>query len=242
MTAKVDGVRGLWISLLDLIFPPRCGGCGKRGVWFCSSCEQILSLPSYLPCLVCGRPAIQGFTHFKCQKRVYPERLLPAYRYEGRWRKAILRLKYKGEKVLASDLSSLAWNSWQAQGLTIVPRTVLIPVPLHPVRERQRGFNQSYLLAKGLSEIATIPLVSLGLRRVRKTAPQVGLTRKGRLENLKGVFKCPRPELVSGKEILLIDDVVTTGATLLEAGRVLKKAGADKVTALALAFEEPRSF
>jgi ComF family protein len=109
---------------------------------------------------------------------------------------------------------------------------LVAPVPLHPKRLRARGFNQALLLARGLSDT---PVAREALTRVRHTAPQVGLNPKERRENVKGAFAVPEPAGVKGKNVLLLDDLYTTGATVRECARVLRRAGAHRVDVLTVA-------
>lgn len=111
----------------------------------------------------------------------------------------------------------------------------LVPIPLHPKRKRKRGFNQAAVLARKLSRLIAIPWSESALRRVRDTAPQVGLSDSERLRNLHAAFECEDHALVAGKRLLLIDDVMTTGATLASAAAALVSAGATRVSALTLA-------
>ena len=113
---------------------------------------------------------------------------------------------------------------------------LIVPLPLHPRRLRARGFNQSELIAAKLAEILAIPVLPRALRRKRNTPFQIkARTRAGRARNVKGAFVAPEQDLVRGKRVLLIDDTITTGATLTEAARVLREAGAKKVDAFVLA-------
>lgn len=112
---------------------------------------------------------------------------------------------------------------------------MIVPVPLHKTRLRERGFNQSLLLSKGLAKIYGLHVDYLNLKRIRATAPQINLKGKGRLKNVRGAFAAENSLAFKHKKILLIDDVHTTGATIAECGRVLKKAGAESVDALTLA-------
>jgi len=114
-------------------------------------------------------------------------------------------------------------------------RDVIIPVPLHPSRLRQRGFNQSALLAQEMSRMLCVPVDLFSLRKIRATPPQVGLTMKERTKNVKGTFHVINGDHVKGKKVLLVDDVFTTGATISECARALRKAGATSVDVLTLA-------
>jgi ComF family protein len=154
--------------------------------------------------------------------------------FEGVTREAIHHLKYRGLKALASPLGSLLADYLHSHPL---PAQVLVPVPLHPRRLRQRGYNQSALLSRELSKSVNLPLVEGCLVRLRNTAAQARAAdaeeRKG---NVEGAFEC-RDERLGGKQVLLIDDVCTTGATLASCASALKAKGAVSVWGLTLARE-----
>jgi len=111
----------------------------------------------------------------------------------------------------------------------------IVPVPLHPVREKERGFNQSQVLAKRLSEIKKIQLLDKRLVKVKNIPPQTSLQANERARNVRGAFKVKRPETVKDKVILLVDDVYTTGSTLRECSLALREAGAKEVKAMTIA-------
>lgn len=143
----------------------------------------------------------------------------------------IHKLKYKGQFGLArplADLMAQAWRRWQ------LTADLLVPVPLHPERERTRGYNQSALLVSHLAGALGIPAEMKALCRAKNTRPQVGLNAVERQENMRGAFTAVSPD-VQGKNILLVDDVCTTGATLASAAEALLEAGANSVSAYCLA-------
>jgi ComF family protein len=147
---------------------------------------------------------------------------------------AIHRLKYGGKTSLSKPLSALArdtfYQFWDAGSIDL-----FLPVPLHIRRLRERGFNQAHLVNKKWSRLEGIPLDGLTLSRSRWTEPQTSLARAERRKNVKGAFSLRHPDRVRGRRILLVDDVLTTGATINECARVLMKAGAECVDVLTLA-------
>ena len=149
--------------------------------------------------------------------------------YEGTLREAIHKFKYEGKTALAEPL-----GDWLA-ALASKECHLIIPVPLHKRRLRERGFNQSLLLAKRLGRALKLPVDYQSLIRTRPTPPQINLSREERLRNVRGAFAIGDRSKVSGRSILLIDDVITSGATVGECARTLLKAGAASVEVLALA-------
>jgi ComF family protein len=146
-------------------------------------------------------------------------------------REAIHRLKYSNSQDLAIPLGEMMVSYWQDVHL---PAEVIVPVPLHARRLRERGYNQAALLARELGKGVGLPVLESALVRVRETSPQIDLNAKERKENVQGAFRCPDDQL-AGKSVLLLDDVYTTGATLEACSLALKQRGARAVWALTLA-------
>lgn len=191
----------------------------------CDRCQRSLSLAVSSPdaTALCG-PCRQGETEF--------DRLRVFGAYDAELRQLIVLLKYNGLRPLAGPLAGwLALVATQHPALADVD--ALVPVPLHPRRERQRGYNQAELLARELSRWLKRPVETGWLERVKDTPSQTGLTHAQREENVRGAFAA-RSKLDS-RRILLVDDVCTTGATLNACARVLKAAGAETVQALTVA-------
>lgn len=208
------------MQLLDLLFPPRCAGCGRGGQWFCQQCRaEIMPVPSGLPAP--GSLAglwIAGF-------------------YVHPLDQAIRALKYRGKRRMAEPLGLLLAETYRREARLRLPPDALLPVPLHRLRLAERGYNQSALLARVVSRELGLPLVEDALSRVRNTPHQVGLAgRQTRRKNVAGAFACrPGHPLVEGRRVVLLDDVCTTGATLAACAEALLAAGACEVWGLALA-------
>lgn len=201
-------------SLFQVLAPRRCAGCDgclpAAGPAFCPACAPLLERPPEAQ-----RP---------------PGLLAAAFLYGGPLADAILRLKYAGRTDLARGLGDLLADT----ALPYAGRVDrVIPLPLHPARLRERGFNQSALLSAPVARAIGVPLDVACLIRVRPTRDQAGLARDGRAENVRGAFSV-RPAADIGR-VLLVDDVRTTGATLAEAAEALLRAGAREVRTLALA-------
>jgi ComF family protein len=186
-------------------------------------------------CPLCGQHYLGGNRCPTCRR--YPlaiDGIVSAYIYEGAIRQAILRLKYHRIWALTDVLGRLLAENTRAY---LVPCDVVIPVPLHIRRRRERGFNQAELLARPIAATVAAPLVPGLLIRNRPTASQTALTARERFENVRHAFTCVQPEAVRGRSVLLVDDVCTTGATLQAAAAALYSAGAVAVHGVTLARE-----
>ena len=185
----------------------------------------------------------------QCRVEEYDFDLARSYGlYAGKLRAAILQLKFRGRERLGRKLGELLVPPWQSvEEFRRAESPLLVPVPLHPSRQRERGFNQAALLTQGLSRrlrrdgAARVPRVDTRcLRRIRATAAQTGLSVQARHENVRGVFAVTSPEQVRDRVVVLVDDVMTTGATLSACARALKAAGPVRVLALTLARATPQ--
>jgi ComF family protein len=237
-------------QLTDIIYPPRCVVCGRflwkgplvretRSAFFCPDCMADFHCISSPLCPICGQPfSSEVMEDHLCEdclrKRPFYEAAWAPYRYEGAILKGIHRLKYGAKGFLADALGPLL-AQFAKERLDGSRSVLIMPVPLHPKRLRERGFNQSLLLARHVSRRIHIDLDFLSLRRVRYTPPQASLAKHQRLQNVQGAFELKNSDAVKGRSILLVDDVVTTGNTLNECARILRKAGAEKVFGLSLA-------
>jgi len=235
-------------QFLDIIYPPRCALCcrfissgekRRQPKHICDHCIQALMPITHPLCTVCGVPfpSTSGTDHpcENCVRKMPWYNLMRApYVYAGPLMNAIHRFKYNAETHLASPLGGLL--SAFAKTLLPCPKEfVTVPVPLHKHRLRERGFNQSLLLAKVVSSGLETSLDFLSLIRKKDTISQTGLGGKERRSNVTNAFSVTSAAMFRGKKVLLIDDVLTTGCTLNECARTLKKSGALEVVCLALA-------
>jgi ComF family protein len=224
-------VRTLIRAALDLIYPPRCVTCGQLGAWLCARCLGDMPVIREPLCSRCGKPLQAPGLCVACVQSTWP---LSAIRslspHVPPLREAIHALKYEGARVLAEPLGELLAEFWPKTGIRA---EVVVPVPLHKVRERQRGYNQSLLLAQAFGKQAALPVHTRAVARERNTRSQVGLSPDERWANVWGAFRCLTEEL-RGAHTLLIDDVLTTGATLEACAAALLEAGSAEVYALTL--------
>lgn len=231
--------------LVDLLFPKFCLGCNIEGTYLCEDCKAALDILQFSYCL-CNKNPLRLPEAGKCgkcrSKKLSGLFYALSYQENPLTKKLIHQFKYPPYiKELSRPLSeliiehfSLLNKGWQK----VLENAVLIPVPLDKKKMKRRGFNQAEEIARNLSEILKIPLISNNLIKIKKTLPQVELSEKEREENIKNAFLCRNPEEIKKKKILLIDDVYTTGSTMEECARVLKTAGAKEVWGVAIAREE----
>jgi ComF family protein len=227
-------------SLLNLFFPPQCMVCDvlvpTHGT-LCMDCWNSVPFISEPMCACCGLPlefAVDENTLCGECLREHPpySRARAAFVYNDTSRMLVLKLKYQDEMYLAP-----IFGPWlRSAGAELLRASdVIIPVPLHYWRMVGRRYNQSLLLARAIASDGGIPVIADGLKRIRHTKQQAGLTRPQRQKNVKNAFAANRPERIKNKSILLIDDVMTTGATLAACTETLLKAGASQVNVLTLA-------
>jgi len=233
-------------AAVNLLFPPHCVACHRFGAWLCAACVNKIETIGPPVCPRCGMPSEQALATAarddiprpecdRCRStRQQIERLRAYAFHSGPLREAIHQFKYQDLRALAAGLGQLMADGWT----TLAPNSgdvdVIVPVPLHPTRERQRGYNQSALLARELGVHLERPVVEDTLLRVKATPPQVGLGTKARQVNVRGAFDCT-DSILGGKRVLLVDDVCTSGSTLEAASAALRNGGVRSIWAYTLA-------
>jgi len=220
----------LLTAVLDVLFPPRCAACATllpgsdapstEGA-LCSTCETTLE-PIQSACERCGLPGPPSLTCVECDRHPPAfDSCRTVWLYGEAIARVLHRFKYEDQPALAGPLGDALAR------LPLPEVDAVVPVPLHPKRRRERTYDQALYLAQRVAEARKLPVEQHLLVRVRSTARQVGQSRAQRVQNIHGAFE-PRGTL-QGKRLLLIDDVVTTGATASECARALKSAGALQV-------------
>ncbi|MFH0905390.1 MAG: ComF family protein [bacterium] len=210
------------------IAPSRCAGCGVVGSWLCESCAGEILWLRQQNCYRCGRLTDGGRTCDNCRRRGALTGVVVAAHFEmGPVRELVHQFKYNGAIELAPILGEMLALAARDNNLS----GAVVPVPLHRKRQRDRGFNQAELLAKHVAGHLGLPYCNI-LRRVKPTITQTELSRPDRMLNVSNAFICAGS---APKEIILIDDVMTTGATLQECAKVLRGAGVKKVQGLVVA-------
>lgn len=226
---------------LDLLFPAQCAGCGSGGAFLCGRCMETVTLvpPS---CIVCKKLAparrkiLAGRTCKPCRKKSHISSFFSPLLYEtGLIRDLVHQLKYRRIREIHIPLAEILARSLRYFAVPIPQDALIVPVPLSPARRRVRGFNQSALIAERLGTELGISVAIDGLKKIKTTTPQMQLAREARLANLIGAFAVTDTAAIQNKTVILLDDVKTTGATLEEAARVLKAAGAKQIWALTVA-------
>jgi ComF family protein len=228
-----EGARRVFKSTLDLIFPPRCVSCGRPGVDLCRECASSFPQVAGPSCPICGQPQPTAGRCERCRRQPPAfSSVRSAFRYDGAVKKAIIAFKYNRRSSLAEPLANAMASALPRPDME---SSLLCAVPLHPQRQRERGFNQAALLAQGLGRCWDIAVADAeALRRVRATPQQVELGYAERQTNVQGAFAAYAP-LVGDRDIVLVDDVCTTGATLDACAEALLVQGARSASAVTLA-------
>jgi ComF family protein len=241
-------LRGLFKGLKDLIYPNCCLVCKNKippadqqqlicaGCWdkleknlppFCASCGRHLT-PEAIEKNACPSCA-------KCEADFYFDRAFSPYTYTGSIKRLIHEFKYSGKDYLGKPLGKLMNTFIRDYKLPIAYLDCVIPIPLHRSRQREREFNQAEILSQEIAREFNKKISTDALIRVKPTKTQTQLTFRERCQNIEKSFSVTKPELIKDANLLLVDDVLTTGATSSEAAKCLKSAGAKKVLLLTLA-------
>ena len=222
---------------VELLFPPVCAGCGRAGFSFCPTCEQAVEPVPEPRCASCGRPQpvpMERCSHCRRHAGGPLLKMRAAALHTHPLREAIHALKYEGRTELAEGLARYLTAAYADPIWRALPRPIdaVTPVPLHPARLAERGYNQSALLAAAFCAVNDLPCRPAWLARARETRQQVGLSPVEREANVAHAFIADPG--AAGKVILLIDDVLTTGATMRACAAALEAAGALAVYGLTL--------
>jgi ComF family protein len=223
-------------NFLDLLFPQRCIFCGKimpPGGKICAGCKTDAYLIGPDICPKCGRDAGKCSCAEDAGALCFDSCIAPFY-YTGSAKSAILRFKFQGLPQNGPFLAKFIYDRIEEKysGLNF---DFISFVPSHPEKKKARGYNQSEILAINAAKYLCLPLEGEVLVKTANKTPQHELTRAERFKNIAGTFSAPKPRTVSGKKILLIDDILTTGSTLGECAKTLKAAGAEEVRAAVFA-------
>jgi ComF family protein len=223
--------------LLDFFFPKKCFGCGKRGRYICDKCFLELERP--VPkCPACDRYSENGFIHQNCKEKLAFANLFCFFRYTGAVRKAILAMKYRFSYDIAGELAERVCRKLKTGNFFVDETPLLVPVPIYGLRKNWRGFNQSEKIGKLVAESMGWRFIPDLLVKSINTSSQTKLGKKERQKNIKGSFDFNSKysaEKMTDCQIIIFDDVFTTGATMNEVAGVLKSRGFNKVWGMAVA-------
>jgi len=229
-------------AIASLFYPPNCGACGaaiSNAEYLCPLCHDKAQriVPPF--CTKCSEPfagAIEGeFTCANCgHRKLEFDAAVSAYRSRGVVRFVILQFKYSRQLHLRHPIARWLADAMMDARLRDRAFDLVVPVPLHPARLRERGFNQAHLLATMLGQEIGVPVFGV-LERIRYTTTQTAFDRIDRMENLHNAFRLRKKTTVRELRVLLVDDILTTGSTLSECARVLREAGARSVYAITAA-------
>lgn len=198
---------------IDLLFPPRCAGCGQIDTAWCANCQTAINQLAFATNIDVHQP-LSGAA--------------AAAWHTGIIREAVQALKYDNARTVAKPLGKRLAACLEQQYWTV---DIIIPVPLHTKRLSERGYNQARLLAEQVAAMTGIPCQPEGLRRIRETQSQVTMSGAERLTNISDAFEA-NSSIVNGQSVLIVDDVYTTGSTLGACGEALIKSGAERVFGL----------
>jgi competence protein ComFC len=218
--------------MLDFIYPPVCAGCGKPGVAFCENCLRK-TVPIKDPvCKICGKSILQPGICSSCKSNPPPYTALRSWaEFDDPLREALHSLKYKSNlgvvEIFVDKLTTMvAQNDWNFD--------IIVPVPTSKMHERERGYNQAKMIALPLSWKLHIPLADNVVTRIKATESQIHLSNEERFKNLEGAFSANSAKLKT-KKVLLVDDIVTTGATMISCSKTLLEAGCSSIYCVTVA-------
>ncbi len=223
--------RGAARKLLDTVFPLACVECRARGSWLCPACLRAIERLPLPLCAVCRQPVDEAAPH-GCRSGATMLASVSAIGvYAGPLRAAVRALKYEGRHAVTSALAPLLA---ERVAPLLAADDLLVAVPLHPTRQRERGYNQSAIVVAELARLLPLELAPTALQRTRATADQTRLSGERRAANMRGAFAA-RPQAVRDRRVWLLDDVYTTGATLRAGAATLRAAGAREVRGAVIA-------
>lgn len=229
-------------EFIKWLYPDKCASCGNlmdihKNEWLCRNCKDAFTEISGPVCKKCGA------FHCCCPKgeSFYFNKNISFFLYDETMRKAIHDFKYGKKLSQGRALGKLMADSLIKSNIDLKDYDYILPVPIHRERLRERGFNQSEILAMEISEKTKIPLNTKIVKRIKDTIPQSTLSYEGRVRNVKNSFKISKANYVCNRNIILIDDIFTTGSTLDAVSKALKEKGASKILSLTLSIAEKHS-
>lgn len=223
------------LSISDLLFPKRCVSHNRLGSYFCQECISQIEVYQNQKCQICFKPSIDGITHPKCKTKLSIDGAISIFYFSGPVKSAIYKLKYHWISDLAGSLVDLALDKFAKNHFVFNHKFVITYVPLHQKRHNWRGFNQAELLALQFAKKQSLDFAKDLIVKTKDTKPQVELKKHDRIANVRNVFGVMDRDKIANADILVVDDLRTTGATLKNCALVLKRAGARLVWGLTIA-------
>ncbi|MEK7084065.1 MAG: ComF family protein [Patescibacteria group bacterium] len=220
----------------NILFPIFCLGCEQEGIWVCNNCASMVETAGVFCCPVCHKETERGEACGACRLNSYlsSHAAVTVYREDALIGRMIRTYKYLYAEGIVPVLQMYIVSFFSLHPPLFSSLDAIVPVPLHPKRRAERGFNQSEYLAEAVGICIGTPVRSL-LCRKRYTSSQALLSKAARRENVHDAFTCKGESVLDGARILLVDDVFTTGATMQECARALLKAGASEVQGMSVA-------
>lgn len=222
------------MDLIDFLYPKKCLGCKTAGKYLCDSCLRKAKSPAPT-CPICDKASIDGVTHIKCQKPLGLNGLYSIFSYRGVIRKTIINLKYKFARDVLTELILVSTKILEKNSFLFSKSQTLTPIPLYWYKENFRGFNQSSELGRSLSEAFGWGFTPDLIVKKKLNKPQAGLNRNERKNNVEDVFSLNPGKKGLPADCILFDDVYTTGFTMREVCKLLKRRGVNKVWGLTIA-------
>lgn len=230
-------MKNIFKNLIELVFPSNCFGCETEGVWLCDKCLDLIQICDTACCFWCNSKNLRGNICSSCKRISNLSSLYSITVYQNPiFQKMLHNLKYNFASSTIDSFAMLLDKYFSLNKLPDLPKdSVLIPIPLHKKRLAERGFNQSELIAREIEKIIHLDIDSTLLTRIKNTKSQMTLNKSDRIINMENSFACINSDKIRGKNIVLIDDVLTTGETIKEATQVLLKSGCASVSAIVMA-------
>ncbi|NMB91708.1 ComF family protein [candidate division WWE3 bacterium] len=219
-------------KIINTLFPPKCVFCGSIGDIFCENCISNCLLLLEQRCIICDKPSVDGITHEHCYKPGMPTQVLSVFVYGDNVRNCIKKSKYSSRLFMCLKRLSFEGVNLAYEWGYNFKDFVVVSIPVSKEKQKLRGFNQVDVISKSFSKRFNLKINNSLLIRVRDTKSQHSSSRKQRFKNVADSFLSPSN--VKGKKVILIDDITTTGATFLEASKVLYQAGAIEVKCFSL--------
>lgn len=226
------------MTLKDILFPKFCLGCGAVGSYICYSCSKKIEPFERRVCLFCDKASLNGLTHDRCLQRLNVDGIVSIFKYNPMMWKIVKNIKYRLAREIFEELVKNIKPQYMEMIIKmkrIFSKALIQPIPLTRKRINARGFNQAVLVSEFLSSVLGLETADYLIRKKDGTPQAELVSRLERYQNIRGVFSLRPGSRIEDKNIILVDDVITSGATINEAARVLKKAGAGKVYAISLA-------